>query len=66
MSNLNFTKMLVDAGYDALNRDSGTYDSWFRPHPQAYMSKSCNLEDLKEIKKIVDHPELANDVIGTL
>lgn len=49
-------KMLVDAGYDMLNCDNGTYDAWYWPHPPTYMPKACNLEDVKEIKKVVDVP----------
>lgn len=67
-------KMLQDAGYDALDCDNGNYDSWYWPHPPVYMPKACNLEDVKEIKKVVDipvilagkfdDPQLANEVIG--
>ena len=49
-------RMLQEAGYDALDCDNGTYDSWYWPHPPAYMPKACNLADVKEIKKVVDIP----------
>lgn len=49
-------KMLTDAGYDMLNCDNGTYDSWYWPHPPVYMPKACNLNDVAEIKKVVDVP----------
>ena len=49
-------KMLVDAGYDMLNCDNGTYDAWYWSHPPTYMPKACNLADVKEIKKVVDVP----------
>ncbi len=65
---------LVEAGYDALNCDNGSYDSWFWPHPPVYMPKACNLEDVKMLKKHVnvpvicagkfDDPELANEAIA--
>jgi 2-enoate reductase len=65
---------LVEAGYDALNCDNGSYDSWYWPHPPTYMPKACNLEDVKALKKYVsvpvvcagkfDNPELANNVIA--
>jgi len=65
---------LVEAGYDALDCDNGSYDSWYWPHPPTYMPKACNLEDVKALKKYVsvpvicagkfDDPELANDVIS--
>lgn len=65
---------LVEAGYDALDCDNGSYDSWFWPHPPTYMPKACNLEDVKALKKYIsvpvicagkfDDPDLANDVIS--
>lgn len=64
----------AEAGYDALNCDNGSYDSWYWPHPPTYMPKACNLEDVKALKKHVsiplicagkfDDPELADDVIA--
>lgn len=49
-------KKLVEAGYDALNCDNGSYDSWFWAHPPMYMPKAHNLDDVAEIKKVVDVP----------
>lgn len=49
-------KYLQDAGYDMLNCDNGTYDAWYWSHPPMYMSRNCNLEDVKHIKKFVDIP----------
>ncbi len=49
-------KYLQDAGYDMLNADNGTYDSWYWSHPPMYMPKNCNLEDVAHIKKFVDIP----------
>ncbi|MBQ7579550.1 MAG: FAD-dependent oxidoreductase [Clostridia bacterium] len=49
-------KFLVEAGYDMLNCDNGTYDAWYWAHPPAYMPNNCNLEDVKVIKKEVDVP----------
>lgn len=49
-------KYLQDAGYDMLNCDNGTYDSWYWPHPPAYMPENCNLADVSHIKKFVDIP----------
>ena len=49
-------KYLQDAGYDMLNADNGTYDSWYWAHPPMYMPQNCNLEDVSEIKKVVDIP----------
>jgi len=49
-------KYLQDAGYDMLNADNGTYDSWYWSHPPMYMPQNCNLEDVSHIKKFVDIP----------
>ena len=49
-------KFLQDAGYDMLNADNGTYDSWYWAHPPQYMPQNCNLEDVSHIKKFVDIP----------
>ena len=49
-------KYLQDAGYDMLNADNGTYDSWYWAHPPMYMPENCNLDDVAHIKEIVDIP----------
>lgn len=49
-------KYLQDAGYDMLNCDNGTYDSWYWSHPPMYMPENCNLKDVAHIKKFVDIP----------
>ncbi len=49
-------KYLQDAGYDMLNADNGTYDSWYWAHPPMYMPQNCNLSDVAHIKKFVDIP----------
>ena len=49
-------RLLQEAGYDMLNCDNGTYDSWYWAHPPAYMPLNCNLEYVKHIKKFVDIP----------
>ena len=49
-------KYLQEAGYDMLNADNGTYDSWYWAHPPMYMPLNCNLKDVSEIKKVVDIP----------
>ena len=46
-------KYLQDAGYDALNADNGTYDSWYWAHPPVYMPLNCNLKEVEHIKKYV-------------
>ncbi len=49
-------KYLQDAGYDMLNADNGSYDSWYWAHPPMYMPQNCNLEDVAHIKQFVDIP----------
>ncbi|MBQ8239040.1 MAG: FAD-dependent oxidoreductase [Oscillospiraceae bacterium] len=49
-------KFLQDAGYDMLNADNGTYDSWYWAHPPMYMPQNCNLDDVAHIKQFVDIP----------
>ena len=49
-------KYLEEAGYDMLNADNGTYDSWYWAHPPMYMPENCNLEDVAHIKKFVNIP----------
>ncbi len=67
-------KYLQDAGYDMLNCDNGTYDSWYWAHPPIYMPENCNLTDVENLKKYVDipvvcagklNPEVAADSIAT-
>lgn len=67
-------KMLEEFGYDMLDCDNGSYDSWFWPHPPVYMPKACNLKDVAEVKKAVsipvvcagrlDDPDLAEEAIA--
>jgi len=49
-------KYLEECGYDMLNADNGTYDSWYWAHPPMYMPENCNLEDVAHIKKFVNIP----------
>ncbi|MDJ1121214.1 hypothetical protein QJ043_01200 [Olsenella sp. YH-ols2217] len=51
--------VLLDAGYDMLNCDNGTYDAWYWAHPPIYMPENCNLEDVEHIKEFVDIPVVA-------
>ena len=49
-------KYLQDAGYDCLNCDNGTYDSWYWAHPPVYMPLNCNLAEAEHISRFVDIP----------
>ncbi len=67
-------KLLEEYGFDMLNCDNGSYDSWFWAHPPVYMPKACNLKDVAEVKRAVnipvvcagrfDDPELAEEAIA--
>lgn len=67
-------KILVSAGYDALNVDAGTYDSWYWNHPPMYFESGVYNNFGEILKKHVDVPiilagrmddaQMANDVIG--
>ncbi|MDE8732547.1 FAD-dependent oxidoreductase [Eubacteriales bacterium DFI.9.88] len=47
-------KILVEAGYDALNVDAGTYDSWYWNHPPVYFEDGMYREFGKLVKQHVD------------
>lgn len=49
-------KILVAAGYDALNVDAGTYDSWFWNHPPMYFEDGMYREFGRKVKEAVDVP----------
>lgn len=49
-------KLLVNAGYDLLNVDAGTYDSWYWNHPPAYFEDGMYREFGEILKKEVDVP----------
>lgn len=49
-------KLLESYGYDMLNTDNGTYDSWWFPHPPVYMPEACNLNESILIQKEVNIP----------
>ena len=53
---LEVAKRLVDGGYDALNVDVGTYDSWYWNHPPMYFQDGMYLEYAKLLKGAVDVP----------
>lgn len=44
-------KILVAAGYDALNVDAGTYDSWYWNHPPMYFEEGMYREFGKILKE---------------
>ena len=53
---LEAAKILVNAGYDALNVDAGTYDSWYWNHPPMYFEDGMYRPFGKMVKEVVDVP----------
>lgn len=54
---LESAKILVEAGYDMLNVDAGTYDSWYWNHPPMYFKeKGMYREFGRAVKNVVDVP----------
>ena len=49
-------KLLVEYGYDALDVDVGSYDSWWWSHPPMYQAKGLYMPYAKLVKEIVDVP----------
>ncbi|MDF2504113.1 MAG: fldZ [Clostridium sp.] len=49
-------KLLVSYGYDALDVDIGTYDSWWWNHPPMYQKKGLYIPYAKILKENVDVP----------
>lgn len=51
-------KLLVEYGYDALDTDVGSYDSWWWSHPPMYQKKGLYRPYAKLMKETVDVPVL--------
>lgn len=49
-------KLLVAYGYDALDVDVGSYDSWWWSHPPMYQEKGLYIPYAKIVKEAVDVP----------
>ena len=55
---LEAAKLLISYGYDALDVDVGSYDSWWWNHPPMYQKKGLYRKYAKAIKEVVDVPVL--------
>lgn len=55
---LEAAKLLVSYGYDALDVDVGSYDSWWWSHPPLYQAKGLYRPYAKAVKEVVDVPIL--------
>ncbi len=53
---LKVARMLEKAGYDALNADAGSYDSWYWNHQPMYFEDGMYLDLTKKLKEAVDIP----------
>ena len=53
---LTVAKMLQDAGYDFLDADVGSYESWHWSHPPMYHQKGMYLPYVSQLKKVVEIP----------
>ncbi|MDD4716294.1 MAG: FAD-dependent oxidoreductase [Oscillospiraceae bacterium] len=72
---LEAAQILVEAGYDILNVDVGTYDSWYWSHPPMYFEKGMYREFGRILKQRVaapiilagrmDNPVTACEALGT-
>ncbi|MBI5606593.1 MAG: FAD-dependent oxidoreductase [Deltaproteobacteria bacterium] len=71
---LEVARMLEEAGYDALDADVGSYDSWYWSHPPMYQEKGVSLPFNEALKKVVnipvitagrmDNPDLASGAVA--
>lgn len=55
---LEAANLLISYGYDALDVDVGSYDSWWWSHPPMYQKKGLYRKYAKAIKEVVDVPVL--------
>lgn len=55
---LEAAKLLASYGYDALDVDVGSYDSWWWSHPPLYQEKGLYRQYAKAVKEAVDVPVL--------
>ncbi|MFH0786851.1 MAG: FAD-dependent oxidoreductase [Pseudomonadota bacterium] len=53
---LEIAGMLEKAGYDALDADVGSYDSWYWSHPPMYQQKGLSLPFNEALKKVITIP----------
>lgn len=61
---LAFAKIFEQAGYDALNVDAGSYDSWYWAHPPFFQERGLYLPFSKQVKQVVKIPVLAAGRMG--
>ncbi|MEG1848559.1 MAG: FAD-dependent oxidoreductase [Lachnospiraceae bacterium] len=61
---LAFAKILEQVGYDGLNVDAGSYDSWYWAHPPFFFERGLYLSFAEKVKAVVKIPVLAAGRLG--
>ena len=56
---LEMSKLLEEAGFDALHVDAGCYDSWYWAHPPGYQEHGCMVDMAARVKEAVKIPVIA-------
>ncbi len=57
-------KKLEEYGYDTLDVDAGTYDSWYWPHPPMFQDRGCYLPFSEKVKQVVSIPVITAGRLG--
>jgi 2-enoate reductase len=57
-------RLLEQYGYDALNVDAGTYDSWFWAHPPYFQKRGLYLPFAEAVKNAVNIPVMCAGMMG--
>jgi 2-enoate reductase len=61
---LEVAKLLEKAGADALDIDSGCYETWYYPHPPTTMKPGFDIELSEMVKAVVSIPVIASGKLG--
>lgn len=61
---LAMARLLEKEGYDALDIDTGCYDSLYWAHPPIYQPHGCGVDLMAEVKKVVKIPVIAVNRLG--
>lgn len=61
---LAMARLLEKEGYDALDIDTGCYDSMYWAHPPIYQTYGCALDLIAKAKKVVKIPVIAVNRLG--
>lgn len=61
---LMFAKLLTESGFDALNVDAGSYDSWYWAHPPFFFEPGVYRRFARMVKETVSVPVLCAGKLG--